>query len=103
MIKFNIMQLKDIIILLIKDNLVNTRLLKGMNDLGFYSDHYHLNLSSAIFNLIGISDEQDELFEVYLEWCSKASQREIFTNPKLLDEYANEIYLVLLEEVNAKN
>jgi hypothetical protein len=67
--------------------------------LGWHSLDYHLHLSDTIFKLIGIDDEKEELFEVYLKWCSKVSKTEIFGNPKLLDEYATEIYFVLLGEV----
>ena len=93
------MDQQELIITLIKDHLVNDRLIQGLNSLGFYSEDYHLHLSDIIFKLIGIGDEQDELFEVYLNWCTKISQTEIFKNEKLLDDYAREIYLVLMAEV----
>ena len=70
--------------------------------LGFYSEDYHLHLSELIFKLIGISDEKEELFEVYLNWCTKISKTEVFKEPELLEEYANEIYWVLKEEANNK-
>ena len=93
------MQHKDIIITLIKDHLTNTRLMNGLNALGWHSQEYHLHLSDIIFKLIGISDEKEELFEVYLEWCTKVVKAEIFKDPRLFDEYATEIYCVLLGEV----
>ena len=95
------MDQKELIITLIKDHLVNTRLIQGLQSLGFYSDSYHLHLSDLIFKLIGIGDEQEELFEVYLNWCTKISQTEVFKDAKLLEHYAEEIYAVLLGE--AKN
>ena len=48
--------------------------------------------------MIGISDEKEELYEAYMNWCTKISQTEVFTDQKLLDEYATEIYNVLLGE-----
>ena len=92
------MDQQELIITLIKDHLVNTRLIQGLHSLGFYSEDYHLHLSDLIFKLIGITDEQEELYEVYLNWCTKISQTEIFKNEKLLEEYANEIYWVLSQE-----
>ena len=92
------MQHKDIIITLIKDHLTNTRLMNGLNALGWHSQEYHLHLSDIIFKLIGISDEKEELFEVYLEWCTKVVKAEIFKDPRFFDEYATEIYCVLLGE-----
>lgn len=74
------------------------RLIQGLHSLGFYSEDYNLHLSNLIFKLIGISDEKEELFEVYLNWCTKVSKTEIFKQRELLEEYANEIYWVLKHE-----
>jgi hypothetical protein len=93
------MQHKEIIITLIKDHIINTRLVNGLNALGWHSLDYHLNLSDAIFKLIGIADEKEELFEIYLKWCSKVSQADIFENPRLLNAYATEMYFILVAEV----
>ncbi len=98
---FNLkLYLKPVIISLIKDHLLNTRLMDGLSELGFYSDNYHLNLADSIFKLMGIKEGEDELFEVYLNWCSKISKTDIFKNENTLIEYANEIYCVLSMEVN---
>lgn len=93
------MEQKEVIIRLIKDHLVNTRLINGLNNLGLCPDDYYLHLSDTIFKMIGISDGKDELFEAYLNWCSRISQTEVLKDQKLLEKYANEIYLVLLREV----
>ena len=41
------MEHQEIIIRLIKDHLVNTRLINGLYDLGIYMDDYHLHLSDT--------------------------------------------------------
>jgi hypothetical protein len=89
---------KEIIIRLIKDHLVQTRLINGLENLGLCPDNYYLHLSDTIFKMIGINDENEELYEVYLNWCTKMSQTEVFSDQKLLEEYATEIYAILLEE-----
>jgi hypothetical protein len=71
-----------------------------LHSLGLSSDDYHLHLSDLIFKLIGIPDEEEELFEVYLNWCSKMAQTIIFKDQQLLEEYALEIYLVLKHEAD---
>jgi hypothetical protein len=91
-------QKKEIITTLIKDHLVNTQFVQGLNTLGWYSQDYHLHFSDVIFKLIGISDEKEELFEVYLEWCTKIVKTDILKDTDLLQEYVNEIYQVLLTE-----
>lgn len=92
--------LKPIIISLIKDHLLHTRFIDGMKGLGFYSEHYHLDLAGSIFKLIGISTGDDELFERYLDWCSKIGKADVFQNKKALQEYAEKIYNMLLMEVS---
>lgn len=89
---------EEIIIRLLKDHLVQTRLLHGLGQLGLCPDNYYLHLSDTIFKMMGISDECDELFQVYLDWCTKMSQTEVFSDQRLLDDYAREIYAVLLVE-----
>jgi len=93
------MDQQEIIIRLIKDHLVNTRLINGLYNLGIYMDDYHLHLSDTIFKIMSIPDENEELYEVYLEWCTRISQTEVLRDQKLLDVYAREIYAVLLQEV----
>jgi hypothetical protein len=99
-VKDNLITQKELVIQLIKDNLINNRLIKGLNDLGFHSNDYHLHLSDIIFKLIGIDDEQEELFEKYLEWCAQPMQSNIFKSEGLLNEYANKIYEYLVSEAN---
>jgi hypothetical protein len=89
---------QELIICLIKDHLIHTRLINGLNILGLSAENYYLHLSDTIFKMIGISDDKEELYEVYLNWCTKISQTEVFTNEVLMDEYAREIYFVLRSE-----
>lgn len=96
------MEQKDIILRLLKDHLIHTRLINGLENLGLIADDYYLHLSDTIFKMIGISDENEELYEAYLDWCTKISDSEIFRDQKLLDNYAVEIYTVLLAEADLK-
>jgi hypothetical protein len=89
---------QTLIIRLIKDHLIHTRLINGLNILGLSAENYYLHLSDTIFKMIGISDDKEELYEVYLNWCTKISQTEVFTDQLLMDKYAREIYYVLLSE-----
>ncbi len=92
------MQHEDIIITLIKDHLVNTHLIHGLNALGWHSDDYHLHLSDTIFKLVGLNDEQEELFEAYLDWCNRMAEKDIFQDEGQLHRYATEIYSVLKKD-----
>jgi hypothetical protein len=92
------LNLKEISIKLIKGHLMNLRLINGLNEAGFYSQDHHFYFGDVIFQLIGIDNEKEELFEVYLNWCSRISRSDIVKNEKALDLYDEEIYETLLLE-----
>lgn len=89
---------KRIIIKLIKSHLMTTYLIDGLKELGFHTDLDYLGLADIIFKLMHIDNDSDELFEAYLDWCSKISRKEILKDEKLLEEYAGEIYQFLMRE-----
>jgi hypothetical protein len=91
------MDKKKIVINLLKDHLINARLINGLKTLGFQSEDYHLNLSNTIFELLEI-DDKDELFEAYLEWCTQLTEKELLKDTDLLNIYANGMYEMLLSE-----
>ena len=94
----NLISQKELIISLIKDNLINTRLVHGLDTLGLDSGNYHVHLGQTIFNLIGIEDNRDDLFEEYIEMCEQVTQMDIFKYPELLDNHAKGIYKKLVKE-----
>ena len=93
------MQHEDIIITLIKDHMVNTRLINGLNALGWHSTDYYLHLTDIIFKLVGLHDEHEELFEAYLDWCNRMAEKDIFHDEAQLHRYATDIYSVLKKDV----
>jgi|GEM_PF-1395172 len=60
---------KQLIIALIREDLVHQRLLSGLNRLGLHADDYSLNLSELIFGLMGYDNGTvpDRLYERYLQ------------------------------------
>ncbi|MCC6372358.1 MAG: hypothetical protein IT236_15245 [Bacteroidia bacterium] len=60
---------KNLILSLIKDDLINTKLISGLENLGIDAGLYLLGISDAIFVLMGIDDGKkgEELFEYYLD------------------------------------
>jgi hypothetical protein len=56
---------KELILSLIQDNLINLKLVTGLNSLGLIADDYYLNLGNTVFKLMGFkpSEQSDLLFE----------------------------------------
>jgi len=90
---------KNLILSLIKDDLVSTKLLEGLERLGFSVDHYCLNLSDTIFQLMKLEEKKDDdaLFEYYLEIRSRVKHIEITESRDALDTMAQEIYSILIQ------
>ena len=91
------MKRKQLIITLIKDHLIVTRLVNGLNRLGLQGDYY-IHASDTVFDLLGISEEED-LYEEFLDWCNEATKLDLYKYPKYLDNAARSIYKLLKKEI----
>ncbi|MFY9309180.1 MAG: hypothetical protein WAQ28_09070 [Bacteroidia bacterium] len=98
----NNMLSKEIIINLIKDDLINTRLVYGLENLGLNAGNYYLHLNETIFQLIGIEEDKDEFFDKYIEECRTVEKIDIFNHPDLLDNMALQLYDKLQKEYKAQ-
>jgi hypothetical protein len=90
---------KELVIRLIKDNLINLKLVYGLNHLGLIADDYHLNLGDTIFKLMGFeaSEQSDLIFEtVFMGNSEKITQIAISGSKDELDLLSMEIYNELL-------
>lgn len=86
------MEKKQLIISLIRDSLINTRLIHGLEKLGLDSGNYYVHLGGTVFDLMGIKGDRDDLFEEYMEMCEQATQIDIFKYHELLNSSAQGIY-----------
>jgi hypothetical protein len=88
---------KELIISLIKDDLVNNKLLNGLMDIGLDPGNYFLHLSETIFNLMDFEDSTvtDDIFTYYLGLVKSVKHVDVSRCPGQLDKLANEIYLEL--------
>ena len=91
------METKKLIISLIKDDLLNDKLVNGLIDIGLNPGNYFLHLSETIFKLMGFEDNMmtDEIFNHYLLLSQKVKHIDIAHSSEQLDRLANEIYFEL--------
>jgi hypothetical protein len=95
---------KNLILSLIKDDLINSKLLRGLNKAGLDADHYCLFLSGTIFDLMGFvnSEKSDEIFSEYIKLTKGSDTIDIKETPNTLDGLANEIYVFLVKKRRIK-
>lgn len=91
---------EQLILSLIKDDLINTKLISGLENLGIDAGLYLLGISDAIFVLMDIDDrkEGEELFEYYLRLRDRRIKKINLKKPNsVFDNLALEIYKTLLK------
>ena len=91
---------KNIILSLIKDDLTNTQLIDGLNNLGLDAGKYYLNISESFFALMGFGnyDEDTKLYTEYFDFAEKAVAANRFETSEQLDVLALEVYNKLQTE-----
>lgn len=90
---------KTLILRLIRDSLINYKLVSGLNSIGLNADDYHVYLGDTIFQLMGLNQkkEGDLLFEkIYLGNAQKVRHISITSSTEDLDKLSEEIYEELL-------
>jgi hypothetical protein len=91
----------ELILSLIKDNLINNKLISGLNTLGLSAGDYHLHLSETILNLIGLDTENDAIHDLYFNLTQQSETldlTDITNREKQLTRLATEIYSELLKQ-----
>ena len=90
---------KKLILSLIKDDLINSKLNIGLAKLGLQPELYLLGLSDTVFMLLGIKDNErgEALFEHYLELRQKVEAIDLTKSYEALDSLAFAIYNELVE------
>ncbi len=85
-----------ILISLIRDDLINSKLVNGLISTGIDASDYYLHLSDTVFHLMGFNDSKpnDRIYEEYLDMGKHMGQIEI-TDWKSIQRLAQEIYTEL--------
>ena len=90
---------KELIISLIRDNLITIKLISGLNALGLHADDYTTFLSNTIFLLMGFKNHKkgDFIFEnIYLANAEKVKHIDFSSSTEELDVLSQEIYAELI-------
>jgi hypothetical protein len=92
---------KNLVISLIKDDLINSKLVNGLIEAGLKASHYQLFLGDTVFTLMGFKEDHysDEIYKLYINLGKKTKYICISSSPATLDELAVEIYTVLSDKL----
>jgi hypothetical protein len=96
------MKKRELVISLIRDDLINSKLVYGLGDMGLNADEYLLHLSDTVFKLMGL-DTTDQLTEHYLELTQPIKDIDIFDRIGTLEHLATDIYHKLLLQKGGHN
>lgn len=84
-----------LILSLIKDDLINLRLIYGLEQMGIHASDYMLHLSNCVFELMDFrADDKytDHIHSRYMALSSRVTDINIIESPELLDALAQDIY-----------
>ena len=88
----------ELILSLIKADLVNSKLIAGLENIGLTSEDFYLDLSIPILKLIGFQDRDDELNTFYLNILTRLIQDNSDNFRLQKNKLAIEFYAELLAE-----
>ena len=80
---------------LITDDLINTKLVYSLNNIGLQANDYTLHISTTIINLMRIKTTPlrlDNIHDEYLKMTSRVLKIDLQKSPQLLTTMAEEIY-----------
>lgn len=82
----------QLILSLIKDDLVNSKLINNLIGMGIDATNYSLNLRNVILKLMDFKTVNDQTHEKYFDFTLRSKEIDFVANPELLNPLALEIY-----------
>lgn len=88
---------QTLILALIKDDLINTKLVNALIAIGIDASDYNLHLSETIFDLMEFEEsiENDPIVEHYFVLTALSGNIDFVREPKKLNKLAEQIYRYL--------
>ncbi len=96
---------KIIIINLIKQDLINWKMINSLQKMQVRADDYQLNIDSVIFEIMDLDNREnvDEIFEKYVEMSKPMLKLTIGQSNRKIDALAVKIYDYLEQFINEQN
>lgn len=87
---------KELVLSLIRDDLVSRKLVLALRRAGINADDYITGISTSVFSLMGISDTDEEMFDTYTDFADLAEHVSIERGVDALNPLVHHIYGHLL-------
>jgi len=91
-------KLDPLILSLIKADLVNTKLIVGLQQAGLGVENFYTDLAGSIFDLIGFLERDDDLFDHYYNLLGEFEEMDVYEFQERLNAITRKIYRRLLQE-----
>ncbi len=88
----------ELILALLKADLINNRLICGLQNAGLIAGDFYLDLSLTVFQLMGFTDRDEELNKLYIHTLDRLVQAEPGNFHSQKNSLAIELYAELLAE-----
>jgi len=82
----------QLVLSLIKDDLVNSKLINSLIGMGIDATNYSLNLRNVILKLMGFKTVNDQTHEKYFDFTLRSQDIDFVANPGLLNPLVQEIF-----------
>ncbi len=93
--------MKNQILLLIEDSIVNAKLVNALERIGIDASLYNLNCPAVVFDLLGLSSEEkkDELYALFFDLIREGETIDFSDSREELRIFAENVYESLLNRL----
>lgn len=93
--------MKNTVLLLIEDSIVNAKLVNTLERIGIDASLYNLNCPAVVFDLLGLSSEEkkDELYGLFYDLIKEGEKIDFSVSRKELRTLAENVYESLLNDL----
>lgn len=90
---------KELVLMLIRDDLVISKLMYGLTNLGIQADAYLIDISTAVFKLMGLEEENkknEAIYYAYVTLGTEINKTPIEDAHEVIENIALKMYNLLL-------
>lgn len=93
--------MKNEVLLLIEDSIVNAKLVNSLQGIGIDASLYNLNCPTVVFDLLGLDSEErrDDLYGLFFDLIREGEDIDFSDSREELRVFAEKVYVNLLDNL----